>query len=131
MPQLILVVEDEPPVLRITCQHLEDAGYDCITATTAAQALQIVEQAVRFDLFLLDIRLPDLPGPELAFRLHERRPDVPILFVSGWVDGLATPTKLEPLHWDFVQKPFTSQELIRAIQKMLGATSHQPTVDSA
>ena len=118
MPPLILVVEDEPLVQRVTCHFLEAAGYRCLSTATAAEAIAVIEGGQEPDLLVLDVRLPDLSGPELALRLREHRPNVAVLFVSGWVDGLQA-TTLEPLSWKFLPKPFTGEELVKTVQQMV------------
>jgi two-component system cell cycle sensor histidine kinase/response regulator CckA len=73
----------------------------------------VLEGAVP-DLLVLDIRLPDLSGPYLAIRIHQRHPDLPVLFVSGWAESLNLASKLEALHWGFLQKPLTGDALTHA-----------------
>lgn len=119
MPPFILLVEDEPAVQRVTCQYLEEAGFACRAAGTASAAMEILATAPAPDLLILDIRLPDLPGPELALRIHSRYPRAPVLFISGWVDGLANPGKLQALQWGFLQKPFTGEVLLEATRRLL------------
>jgi two-component system, cell cycle sensor histidine kinase and response regulator CckA len=123
VPALILLVEDEPAVQRVTSQRLEEAGMVCLAADSATQAMEIVAGGAVPDLLILDIRLPDLPGPELALRIHSHYPRIPVLFVSGWVDGLANPGKLEALEWGFLQKPFTGEALLEVVRRMLPARS--------
>jgi DNA-binding NtrC family response regulator len=115
----ILVVEDEPLVARITCRFLEEVGFTCAIAGSAGAALQLIDNGAVPDLIVLDIRLPDLPGPELALRIHSRYPRIPILFVSGWVAGLADPDRLAQLYWDFLPKPFKGERLGDAVRRML------------
>jgi two-component system cell cycle sensor histidine kinase/response regulator CckA len=122
--QLILVVEDEPQVARVTCQQLVEAGFSCMSAGTASDAMSMVSAERLPDLLLLDVRLPDLPGPELALRIHARYPRVPVLFVSGWIDGLTDAAHLEPLRWDFVPKPFTGEALVAAVRRLLESSAN-------
>jgi len=117
VPPLVLVVEDEPVILRVTCHHLEDAGFACVNADTATHALAILAETVP-DLLVLDIRLPDIPGPELALVIHRRYPTIPVLFVSGWIDGLADAGTLAMLRWEFLQKPFTGEALVAAARRL-------------
>ncbi|HEX2219616.1 MAG TPA: response regulator [Gemmatimonadales bacterium] len=123
VPPVILLVEDEPAVQRVTCQYLEEAGMVCLAADNAAQAMDILGAGQVPDLLVLDVRLPDLPGPELALRIHSRYPRIPVLFVSGWVDGLANPGTLEALAWGFLQKPYTGEALVERVRRMVPARS--------
>lgn len=118
MPSLILVVEDEPLIRRVTCHFLESAGFRCISAGTAAEAMELLDGRDDPDLLVLDVRLPDISGPEMALQVRDRHPNLSVLFVSGWVDGLSSST-LEPLRWDFLPKPFTGEELVKAVHRML------------
>jgi two-component system, cell cycle sensor histidine kinase and response regulator CckA len=118
---LILVVEDEPTVQRATCRMLESEGYACLPAGDADQALGLLAAGRIPDLLLIDIRLPGMSGPELALRIHSRHPRIPVLFVSGWVDGLADSSLLAKMQWAFLPKPYSPEMLIRAAQRMLGS----------
>jgi CheY-like chemotaxis protein len=117
---LILVVEDEPTVQRATCRMLELEGYTCVPARDADQALEAVSSGRIPDLMMIDIRLPGMSGPELALRIHTQYPRIPVLFVSGWVNGLADPALLDRMHWAFLAKPYSPQALVGAARQMLG-----------
>jgi CheY-like chemotaxis protein len=125
MPPLILVVEDEPTVQRATCRMLELELYDTLAAGDAEGALAFFASGRVPDLMVIDMRLPGMSGPELALRIHTIHPDLPVLFVSGWVDGLADAALLRTLHWEFLPKPFSPHELAGAARRMLG-TTRQP-----
>ncbi len=122
VPPLILVVDDEPVVRRVTCHYLVSAGFGCVSAGSAAEAMAAVGTGNEPDLLLLDVRLPDLSGPELALDLHQCYPNASVLFVSGWVDGMLS-EKLEALRWEFLPKPFTSAELVSVVHRMLSTHS--------
>jgi CheY-like chemotaxis protein len=113
-------VEDEPTVQRATCRMLELEGYVCLPAQDAGEALQLLEGGQIPDLMVIDVRLPGLSGPELALRIHTRDPRIPVLFVSGWVDGLADPALLDRMHWAFLAKPYNPSTLVGTAQRMLG-----------
>jgi two-component system OmpR family response regulator len=122
VPPLILVVDDDPVVQEIACRFLQEAGFATVAADTAQRALDLLEHGVP-DLLVIDIRLPDLPGPELALRIHLRYPRVPVLFISAWPDAQATVSELDPVLWQFVQKPFSGESLARAARALLGEPS--------
>jgi DNA-binding response OmpR family regulator len=82
--------------------------------------LEVLSGGTIPDLMVMDIRLPDMPGPEVALRIHERHPHIPVLFVSGWTEGLADAELLASLRWDFLPKPFTGEELINRVRRLLG-----------
>jgi DNA-binding response OmpR family regulator len=117
VPPFVLVVEDEPQVLTLTCRFLEEAGFACMSAKSAAEGLAAINQRVP-DLLVLDIRLPGPSGPELAREVHASHPHIPMLFMSGWVGGI-TDTELGGLRWDFLQKPFTGPDIAFAARRLL------------
>jgi CheY-like chemotaxis protein len=121
---LALVVEDEPLVARITCAYLEEAGLSCVTAGSAAAALEVLEAGYVPDLLVLDVRLPDLPGTDLALRIHERYPGIriPVLFVSGWAEAINAATQLERLRWSFLPKPFSPEAMADAARRLLAGS---------
>ena len=121
VPPLILVVEDEPAVQRATCRMLELEGFTCRPANDAEQALEALDAGRIPDLMVIDIRLPGMSGPELALRIHSRYPRIPVLFVSGWVDGLADAALLDRMQWAFLAKPYSPSALVTAAQRMLGS----------
>lgn len=112
----------EPTVQSVTCRYLQESGFTTVALGTAQGALEIVDHGVP-DLLVIDVRLPDLPGPELALRIHLRYPRVPVLFISAWPDTQATAAQLDPLLWLFVQKPFSAEGLAHAAWTLLGERS--------
>jgi two-component system, cell cycle sensor histidine kinase and response regulator CckA len=72
------------------------------------------------DLMVIDVRLPGMSGPELALRIHTRYPRIPVLFVSGWVNGLAA-ALLDRMQWAFLAKPYSPDALLTAARRMLGS----------
>jgi two-component system, cell cycle sensor histidine kinase and response regulator CckA len=122
MPIVILVVEDEPTVQRATCRMLELEGYACLPADDGVQALELLGSGQIPDLMVIDVRLPGMSGPELALRIHTRHPRIPVLFVSGWVDGLADSALLERMQWTFLAKPYNPETLVSAARRMLGVS---------
>ena len=128
VPTVILVVEDEPTVQRATCRMLELEGYSCLPAYDGGQALEVLGSGQIPDLMVIDVRLPGMSGPELALRIHTRYPRIPVLFVSGWVDGLADSALLERMQWAFLAKPYSPETLVSTARRMLGAS---PTTNGA
>jgi len=115
----ILLAEDERAVRRLVRRILERAGHRVREAATAKEALELItgdEEAP--DLFLSDVVMPELSGPELARRFRERYPDIPVLFISGYARDDLTPAELGgKVH--HLEKPFTPDGLVRAVEKIL------------
>ena len=115
----ILLVEDEAAVRSMTARMLARAGYTVLAASTPSEACAIFEtEAARISLLLTDIVMPEMHGPVLAERLVTRRPDLPVVFVSGYSDVMpGTPGGGPPAA--FLPKPFTAAALIAAVEKAL------------
>lgn len=78
----ILCVDDEETALFLRKAVLQKFGFDVITATSAREALEILDRS-KVDLLLSDLLMPELPGTELARLVKERFPDLPVVIVSG------------------------------------------------
>jgi two-component system cell cycle sensor histidine kinase/response regulator CckA len=119
MPRLILLVDDDPLVQGEARRMLQLAGYTCLTADTAIDALTYLKNGPVPDLVILDIRLQDLPGIKLALRIHAQYPQIPILFVSGWAGEAVDPDKLAGLRWGVLVKPYAAETLLPAVERLL------------
>jgi CheY-like chemotaxis protein len=117
----VLLVEDEPSVLRVAQRALRRAGYEVLVAASAAEArshFDLHQQAI--DLLVSDVRLPDANGTELAQSLHRQAPGLPVLYVSGYTDEV-----LEPGPAAFLAKPFSPAELVTAVESTLASARGQ------
>ena len=119
MPPLILLVDDDPLVQGEARRMLQLAGYACVTADTAIDALTSLKNGPVADLVILDIRIHDLPGIKLALRIHAQYPRIPILLVSGWAEEAVHPDKLVGMRWESHRKPYTPETLLPAVERLL------------
>jgi CheY-like chemotaxis protein len=118
----ILVIDDEPVVRMLVCKTLREAGYICLEADTALAALEHLQSArQRIDGMVVDIRLPDMSGLNLARLARVHRPGTPVLFISGYAQPEATAPELQQLLLAFLPKPFTPDELLTAAREFLPA----------
>jgi two-component system cell cycle sensor histidine kinase/response regulator CckA len=116
----VLVVDDESSVLTFAQQVLADAGYDVVVAPDGPEALRLVDSERRpFDLFVIDVLMPQMRGDELGRQLRQRNPDVKVLYFTGYSDRLfeSRPTLWE--HEAFVDKPVTVDGLLEAVSLLL------------
>lgn len=121
LPTRVLVVDDEPAVLKVTAQLLKSLGYEPVTATSGAAALALVQSSSgTFLIAVLDVFLQDVPGPELAEQLRQRTPNIPVVYVSGQVGGVYLNTRHPGERW--LPKPFSKSELAVAVQEALAAS---------
>lgn len=120
--ETILLAEDQTPVRDITARILESQGYTVIQAPSGPEAIATAEGfSGELDLLLTDVVMPRMGGPELANKLRERRPDLAVLFVSGFTDDvIARHGVLEP-GVDFLAKPYTSSALTTRVRAVLDA----------
>jgi CheY-like chemotaxis protein len=112
----ILLVEDEEVVRQLTRDLLAREGYDVVVAAEGEEALELAREQT-FDLVITDMVMPNLSGKIVAARLLEQRPDLPIIFISGYAHdvlggGLGATEA-------FLQKPFSAQELWAAVRASL------------
>jgi two-component system cell cycle sensor histidine kinase/response regulator CckA len=120
--ETILLVEDEPGLLKLTRRMLEGEGYTVLTANTPAEAVSLAtEHAGPIDLLLTDVVMPGMNGRVLAEHLLALRPQLKCLFMSGYTaDVIANQGVLdEGVH--FIQKPFTVEDLATKVRDTLGA----------
>jgi CheY-like chemotaxis protein len=123
----ILIVEDEPAVRYMTTRALKEHGYTVLEASDGPEALKLVEQANgALDLIITDVIIPGLDGAELARRAASVKPDLPILFMSGYTDDDIVRRGLLERDKPFLQKPFTPDALVRRVAELL-EHKKQPT----
>jgi PAS domain S-box-containing protein len=117
--EAILVVEDDARVRRVTVARLRDAGYRIIEASTGPQALALLDTHPEVDVLFTDVVMPGgMNGDELARRVRERRPDIKVLFTSGYAEPLvAGREQAESGAW--LRKPYTAADLARRVRELL------------
>ncbi|MDZ4390234.1 MAG: response regulator [Gemmatimonadales bacterium] len=119
----VLVVDDEPAVLSVVTRCLEHGGLRVLQARNGGDALAAIEMHGPPDLVLTDLMMPGIDGAELARRLKEQWPDLPVIFISGFsAEELRRRGTLES-SGNLVQKPFTPAELTAAVSKALGRSA--------
>jgi CheY-like chemotaxis protein len=118
----ILLVEDDPRVRTATVGALEDLGYEPISCSGGAEALEHFE-AEHFDLVISDVIMPEMSGPELIRELRARRSDLAVLFVTGYV-GEGESDDL--VGYELLRKPFTVSALAGAVAGALSRGASEP-----
>ncbi|GAA1597534.1 PAS domain-containing sensor histidine kinase [Actinoplanes couchii] len=113
----VLVVEDEPALARVVTRILSNAGYHVLTATGGPEALHLFTQH-GCDVLLTDVIMPEMSGRRLAELLHEARPSLPVLYMSGYSNGLLGTTHVLDGDIAFIEKPFTAQDLLHKIAEL-------------
>ncbi len=114
----ILHVDDDPEIRLLMSASLQEFGYRVATAGTVAEALQLAKE-IRFDLYILDVRLPDGTGIELCQQLRQLRPDVPVVYYSAFIDSEAERAALSVCGDAYLKKPLTADEMQETISSLL------------
>ena len=123
MAKKILVIDDDPLVLKSIRKLLEKEGYFIDTAKCAKEALEKVE-VQEFQLIICDIRMPEIDGIDLIgdirrIRKDENKPDIPVIFITGYASEEA-PAKADKLGaMDYILKPFDIDKLLNSVKKSL------------
>ena len=120
----ILLVEDDAAVRRGVRTTLERLGYMVLEAEHGDAALALLSQHARqIDAVLTDLMMPGMSGRELSERIVEMRPGMRVLFMSGYTDDEALRRQLVDEGQQFLQKPFTSEQLVAAIEARTSAVA--------
>ncbi len=116
----ILLVEDEDSLRKLTRTTLQSLGYSVLEARDAANALAVAaETEGNIDLLLTDVVMPGMSGRTLAEKMIAVRPDIKVLYMSGYPDGaIVTHGVLNPGMF-ILRKPFTRDELVRRVEESL------------
>jgi PAS domain S-box-containing protein len=118
--EVLLLVEDEDAVRSLTRRVLMRGGYNVIEAREGREAMFIAEQYPdNIDLLVTDVVMPEMGGVELARRLTALRPRLKVLFVSGYTDDAIIRHGVLGQHVSFLQKPFTTEGLLRSVREVL------------
>ncbi len=119
----ILLVEDEDMVRAVAERALTRAGYTVVTASDGDEGLEIVEGGAEFDLIVSDVVMPAMDGPTMAREVRKLRPDLPVLFMSGYAEEQLR--KQIDIAGDvhFLPKPFSVQQISDKVGSVLAAAS--------
>jgi|HubBroStandDraft_1064217.scaffolds.fasta_scaffold01228_7 two-component system cell cycle sensor histidine kinase/response regulator CckA len=118
----VLLVEDEDDVRRTMHMHFEKGGYQLLEASDAQEA-QLIAEGYNDPIHILvtDVAMPGITGPQLADRLAALRPDIKVLFVSGYPHDSLEGDGLPDRQWSFLPKPFSRSELLGRVRTLLSA----------
>jgi two-component system, cell cycle sensor histidine kinase and response regulator CckA len=115
--ETIVVVEDEPAVLRSTSRILRDAGYTVVEATNGMAAREVIALQQKVDLVLTDVMMPKMGGTQLAEHLAVDHPHLNVLFMTGYAED---PAINEGTERHVLFKPFLPLDLLVKVREMLG-----------
>ncbi len=117
--ETVLLVEDEPSVRMLIADVLQELGYAAVEAPDAETALPVLASDRRLDLMITDVGLPGLSGRQLADIAREHRPDLKVLFVTGYTGHAARRADFLAPGMQMVTKPFSLEAVAVTIREMI------------
>ncbi len=117
--EIILVVEDEAAVRAFAVEALRELGYQVLEADGAAKALEILSAQPSISLLFTDVVMPDVNGKKLADEARRRRPDLKVLFTTGYTRNAIVHNGTLDAGVEMIGKPFTIEELAVKIRQVL------------
>jgi PAS domain S-box-containing protein len=123
--ETVLIVEDEPQVLKMTSAMLKSQGYTVLTAENPGEAIiKARKYAGKIDLLITDVIMPDMNGLDLSKKLKSVNPGLKCLFMSGYTDDIISPHGVLNEDDYFIQKPFSKTNLIAKVKKALNDSAY-------
>jgi DNA-binding NtrC family response regulator len=120
--ETIFLVEDEEAVRTVTSRILRRFGYQVVEASGPAAAMRLVDQhAGAIDLVVTDVVMPDMNGRQLVEHLLVARPDLKVLYLSGYTNDAVVRHGVFESNVNFLQKPFTTEALAAKVREILDA----------
>ena len=119
--EIVLVVEDEPDVRRMAERILTKGGYSVIGTSQGAEAVEICRPGrQKIDLLLTDVIMPEMLGTELVEKVRDLRPELPVLYMSGYSHEVLAPQALAADEGSaFIEKPFNARALQETVRDLL------------
>ncbi|NQE61951.1 PAS domain S-box protein [Caulobacter sp. RHG1] len=118
--ETVMVVEDDPSVRLIVTEVLEELGYGAIEAVDANRAIPVLQSGQRIDLLVTDVGLPGLNGRQLAEIARQSRPELKVLFITGYAQNAAVRAGFLDEGMDMMTKPFAVEALATRLRDILG-----------
>jgi CheY-like chemotaxis protein len=122
----ILLVDDDPVVLRTTGTVLQELGYRVLQRHDAFAALALLREGIQIDLVVTDYQMPEMNGTELAAELRRTMPDMPVIMLTAYGDVATYLTCLSYGVFDCLHKPVKGKDLKRIITAALGGLQQHP-----
>ena len=118
--EVILIVEDEPEILVLCKDELENKGYRVLRAASPHEAILLVEESKElFKLLLTDVVMPGMNGCDLFKKLQQLNPSLKVLFMSGYSSDIVAHDNMLEKGINFIQKPFSLKTLSSMVRNIL------------
>ncbi len=119
MPEKLLVVDDEPDMLRLLTMIIKDkTPYDLITTNNPVEALELAKKG-GFDIVITDLKMPGLDGIELLSAVRDFDADIPIIIITAYATAESATEAMDKNAFDFITKPFRKEQILFTIEKAL------------
>jgi two-component system cell cycle sensor histidine kinase/response regulator CckA len=119
----ILVVDDEPEVRKLVTAMLTRNGYRVLTADTGENAVRLFRNNPGVELLLTDVVAPGMSGPMIADEIAALKPDIKVLFMSGYDGTQVVQRYVVEKNYSLLIKPFTMEQLEKKVRETLGGSS--------
>jgi|SRR5579862_5455426 len=116
----ILVVDDEPEIRKLVAAMLARNGYRVISADSGENAIRLFKSNPDIDLLLTDVVSPGMSGPMIADQIAALKPDIKVLFMSGYDSTQVVQRYVVEKGYSLLVKPFTMEQLEREVRAVLG-----------
>ncbi|GJE18941.1 Sensor kinase CckA [Methylobacterium marchantiae] len=117
---VILLVEDEDPVRAVNSRALSARGYTVLEAASGLDALALISDADQpIDLVVSDVVMPEMDGPTLLRELRKHRPDLKVIFVSGYAEDAFRKNLPDGEDFNFLPKPFSLKQLVETVKQTI------------
>lgn len=124
-PRTVLLVDDEASLLTLCKRRLQRLGYEVLVAQRPATALEMVAEHPRpIEILLTDVQMPGMNGLELSRKVHEMRPEIATVFMSGYTASLLSESGQLDSETIFLSKPFSEAELGQALERAVSSVAH-------
>jgi PAS domain S-box-containing protein len=120
--ETVLVVEDEPVIRNLIIEVLQDLGYRALEASDGPAGLKVLQSRQRIDLLVTDVGLPGINGRQLADAARETRPELKVLFITGYAENATLANGFLDPGMEIFTKPFAVEALATRIRSMIQGT---------
>jgi two-component system cell cycle sensor histidine kinase/response regulator CckA len=118
----VLLVEDEVAVRAFAARALASRGYQVVEAGSGVEALSAIERnGGDVDLVVSDVVMPEMDGPTLLRELRQKRPDMKVIFISGYAEEAFKKNLPEGERFTFLPKPFSLKDLVAAVKETMAS----------
>jgi CheY-like chemotaxis protein len=119
-----LLVDDNEAMREVAAMQLQTLGYEVIVAETPAEALDVLRSPRSIDLLLTDIVMPGLDGRELAIKARELRPQLAVLFTSGFTESTIAASLSAEFSGHILSKPYRQIDLAKRLRDLFSQMEH-------